>query len=94
MHLAPLFPTSSLKKAQFIIPLFTALSVNFASPYLGDTAQKSMFVWRELYPSVNIGILAVKKVNVKMKELIRIGIDTTEIKFPKLQKSTGLDYKA
>ena len=45
-----------------------------------------MFVRRKKYPSGNIGVLVVEKVNGKMKELIRIGIATTETEIAELEK--------
>ena len=45
-----------------------------------------MFVRRKRYPSGNIGILVVEKVDGKMRELIRIGIATTEAEIAELEK--------
>lgn len=40
---------------------------------MGDTEQK-MYVRKKKYPSGNIGIIVVEKINGKMKELVTIGI--------------------
>lgn len=40
---------------------------------MGDTLQK-MYIRRKKYPSGNVGIIVVEKINGKMKELITIGI--------------------
>lgn len=45
-----------------------------------------MFVRRKRYPSGNIGILVVEKVDGKIRELIRIGIATTEAEIAELEK--------
>ena len=42
-------------------------------PKMGDTTQK-MYIRRKKYPSGNVGIIVVEKINGKMKELATIGI--------------------
>ena len=48
--------------------------MTLSHPFWGDMLQKNMFIRKKKYPSGNVGVIVVEKVNGKMNELTTIGI--------------------